>query len=114
MKLAMLLTLLCSALVIDTSMAEGKIRVLIIDGMNNHDWPRNTRILKAILEKSDRFTVDVSTSPRLTQPTDAWDNWRPKFSDYACVGVDFNGGYKPETGVHWPRELEKSFEDYVT
>src|SRR5204863_364445 len=82
------------------------------DGMNNHDWPRNTRILKAILEKSDRFSVDVSTSPPTTQPTEAWDNWRPKFSDYACVVMNFNGGYKPETGVHWPRELEKSVEDY--
>src|SRR4051794_3504942 len=93
-----------------------KIRVLIVDGMNNHDWARNTRILKAIMEKSDRFTIDVSTSPPTTQPSEAqaWENWRPKFGAYDCVFLNFNGGYQPKTGVHWPRELEKSFEDYVT
>ena len=48
-----------------------KIRVLIVDGMNNHDWARNTRILKAILEGTDRFAVDVSTSPPTTQPSEA-------------------------------------------
>src|SRR3954453_22377550 len=92
---------------------EPKVRVLIVDGMNNHDWPRSTRILKAILEKTDRFSVDVSTSPPTTQPAEAWDHWRPRFSDYACVVTNFNGGYKPEAGVHWPHDLEKSFEDYV-
>ena len=27
-----------------------RISLLIVDGMNNHDWPRATRILKEILE----------------------------------------------------------------
>src|SRR5690349_3748172 len=27
-----------------------KISVLIVDGMNNHDWERGTKLLKAILE----------------------------------------------------------------
>ena len=40
------------------------IRLLIVDGQNNHDWPRATRILKGILESSGQFTVGVSTSPR--------------------------------------------------
>ena len=31
--------------------------VLIVDGMNNHDWARNTRILKKILERSGLFSV---------------------------------------------------------
>src|SRR3954468_7210990 len=112
MKLCFAFLILCLAC--SQAFASEKIRVLIVDGMNNHDWPRNTRILKAILEKTDRFTVDVSTSPPTTQPAEAWDNWRPKFSDYPVVVMNFNGGYKPETGVHWPHELEKSFEDYVT
>ena len=47
----------------ETQPVNKKISVLIVDGMNNHDWARNTRILKEILEESGRFTVDVSTSP---------------------------------------------------
>ena len=45
-----------------------KLSVLIVDGMNNHDWERATRILKAILLDSGRFKVDVSTSPPANDP----------------------------------------------
>ena len=39
------------------------IKVLIIDGQNNHKWQETTPVLKSILEKSGRFTVDVATTP---------------------------------------------------
>jgi uncharacterized protein len=39
------------------------IKVLIVDGQNNHEWATTTPMLKRILEDSGRFTVDVSTSP---------------------------------------------------
>src|SRR5436305_657205 len=86
--------------------------VLFVDGMNNHDWPRNTRILKSILETSGRFTVDVSTSPTNDAPQNEWDNWRPAFSKYEVVVNNFNGGYKA-TDRHWPAALQKDLEDYV-
>lgn len=40
-----------------------KIRVLIIDGQNNHDWRKMTPWHKAQLEASGLFTVEVSTTP---------------------------------------------------
>jgi type 1 glutamine amidotransferase len=43
--------------------AQSKIRVVIIDGQNNHDWRSTTPVIKDALEKTGRFTVDVSTSP---------------------------------------------------
>jgi len=45
-----------------------KIKVLIVDGQNNHQWATTTPLLKSILESSDRFTVDVSTSPPKLAP----------------------------------------------
>jgi uncharacterized protein len=117
-RLVPLAGLLAASLAVSQTGAEPgeKIRVLIVDGMNNHDWARNTRILKAILEKGDRFAVDVSTTPPTTQPSEAgaWDAWRPRFADYQAVFVNFNGGHNPKTGVHWPGEVEKSLEEYVT
>ena len=89
-----------------------KLSVLIVDGMNNHDWPRATRLLKEILESSGRFTVDVSTSPAADASPEAWDRWRPQFAKYSVVLSNFNGGHTAE-GVHWPRELEKALEDYL-
>lgn len=43
--------------------AAPKIKVLILDGQNNHQWATTTPLLKAILEDTGIFTVDVSTAP---------------------------------------------------
>jgi hypothetical protein len=43
--------------------AAEKIRVLILDGRNNHDWIRTTESCKATLEATGRFTVTVATAP---------------------------------------------------
>ena len=100
--------------VVQSRGAEKKLSVLIVDGMNNHDWPRATRILRSILEGSGRFTVEVSTTPPTSQPAEAWDGWRPDFLKYDVVVSNFNGGYNPAKGaVHWPREVETALETYI-
>jgi type 1 glutamine amidotransferase len=43
--------------------APAKVRVLIIDGQNNHAWRINTPLLARILTDTGRFTVDLSTTP---------------------------------------------------
>lgn len=43
--------------------AAENIRVLILDGRNNHDWVRTTASLKATLEAAGGFQVDVSSAP---------------------------------------------------
>lgn len=45
--------------------AQGKIRVVIIDGQNNHDWRATTPIMQKALEASGRFAVTVATSPQM-------------------------------------------------
>ena len=89
-----------------------KTTVLIVDGMNNHDWPRATRLLRQVLEQSGRFQVTVSTSPTADAPPAAWDAWRPEFAKFNCVLCNFNGGHTAK-GVHWPKAVEQSLEDYV-
>lgn len=39
------------------------LRVLILSGLNNHDWKSTTPVLKEILEASGRFTCDVTENP---------------------------------------------------
>ena len=59
--------------------AADKISALIVDGQNNHNWRATTPILRAALESSGRFTVDVATSP----PRGAsMETFRPEFSKY--------------------------------
>jgi type 1 glutamine amidotransferase len=43
--------------------AADKLKVLLVDGQNNHDWKSCQPILKWILEDCGRFTVDISTTP---------------------------------------------------
>jgi type 1 glutamine amidotransferase len=90
-----------------------KLSVLVVDGMNNHDWPRATRILKETLTNSGRFVVEVSTSPAADASKEAWDGWRPEFAKYDVVLSNFNGGHRA-TSLHWPRNVEKAMEDYVS
>jgi hypothetical protein len=86
-----------------------RIRVLIIDGVSNHDWQMTTRMLRAILEPTGLFDVSVSTSPP-TVEAPGWDRWRPDFG--ACDVVlqtynDINGG------PSWPDTVKADFEAYV-
>ena len=42
--------------------ATKKLRVVLIDGQNNHDWRSTSPWLKHVLEESQRFSVDVSSN----------------------------------------------------
>ncbi len=71
-----------------------KLRALVVDGQNNHEWKTTTPILQEILESSGRFTVDVATSP----PAGAdMSGFRPMFAKYDVVVSNYNGDPWPET-----------------
>jgi type 1 glutamine amidotransferase len=83
-----------------------KINVLIIDGQNNHDWKATTPPIKAMLEKTGRFNVEVLTSPPKDAPAEQWAGFKPDFSKYSVVFSNYNG--QP-----WPEEVNKAFEKYM-
>lgn len=83
-----------------------KLRVLIIDGQNNHNWKIMTPPMRAALEKTGRFTVDVvTTPPKGASPSD-WERFAPEFSKYDAVLSNYNG-------ERWPERVEKALESYV-
>ena len=87
--------------------AAEKIRVLIVDGQNNHDFERTTPYLKHMLEQTGRFTVAVvTTPPKGKNDQKAWNGFRPQFNDYDVVLSNYNG----ET---WPEHARLAFEDFV-
>jgi type 1 glutamine amidotransferase len=89
-----------------------KIPVLIIDGQNNHDWPRATALLRDMLVASGRFTVEVSTTPDRAAPPEAWAAWRPDFGRHRVSVSNYNSGHQLDA-PRWPAEVEAAFEDYV-
>ena len=86
--------------------AAEKINVLIIDGQNNHKWQETTPPIKEMLLKTEKFNVDVLTSPGAKDPKEAWEKFRPDFSKYKVVLSNY-------TGTVWPDEVNKAFEKYV-
>ncbi len=86
--------------------AAGKVKVLIVDGQNNHNYRAMTPFMKVQLEKTGRFAVDVSTSPPQKSPSSSWDSWRPAFAQYDVVMSNYNG--EP-----WPEPVQKAFVKHV-
>lgn len=82
---------------------EPQLKALIIDGQNNHDWKATTPILKSILEKTGRFSVNVETAPaeaaKLTE-------FRPQFRGYDVVVLNYNG-------ADWTKPTRDDLSDYV-
>jgi hypothetical protein len=53
-------------LCVGSSLAQGppKIKVLILTGVSNHQWPATTQVLRQILEQTGRFEVRVNEEVR--------------------------------------------------
>jgi type 1 glutamine amidotransferase len=109
------------------------IKVLVIDGQNNHAWPQTTPVIKKLLEDTKRFTVDVATSPpkfalppkpKDATPEDekkykaavaelekahkaAFEKFRPELAKYDVVVSNYNG--EP-----WGKELNADFEKLLS
>lgn len=125
--LAFVMAVVAASLPIST-FAAPPLKALIIDGQNNHGaWPKTTAMMKARLEETGLFSVDVArtkftfngesllakyalpgveTTPVKPARTDP--EFRPKFSSYDVVVSNFGHGAAP-----WPEETQKSFEEYV-
>lgn len=103
MKLRWLLAGLVLASVGISAAAETKLKALIIDGQNNHNWKATTPVLKKILEDSGLFQVDVATAPEKGKDMSSF---RPKFSDYNVIVSNYNGD-------PWSKETQGAFVEYV-
>ncbi|SVD39837.1 uncharacterized protein METZ01_LOCUS392691, partial [marine metagenome] len=64
MKTFTRLILVAALAVFSIGLQAKSIRVLIVDGQNNHNWRAMTPFMKVQLEKTKMYTVDVSTTPQ--------------------------------------------------
>ena len=83
-----------------------KLRVVLIDGQNNHNWRATTPVMKKALLESGRFSVDVSTN--LKKDDKAPEGWEsvpfpPDLSKYDVVVSNYNG-------ASWPKDFNDTLE----
>ena len=89
---------------------QAKIRVLIVDGFSNHDWRKTTDFIEATLADTGRFEVEVTTTPSDSDDP-AWGTWRPTFSGFGVVIVNWNNVRRTE--LRWPDPVERALEAYI-
>jgi len=80
-----------------------RLRVLLIDGQNNHKWQETTPLIQQTLEGSGRFRVDVVTTPAKGGDMSLFD---PSFEGYDVVVSNYNG--EP-----WSEKTQAAFEKFV-
>jgi type 1 glutamine amidotransferase len=97
------LVTVCVAACVSPAISAAPLKVLIVDGQNNHAWKETTPVLKKIMEGSGLFTVEVATTPPKGADMSAF---RPNFAAYAVVVSNYNGDA-------WPPETNRAFEQYV-
>ena len=95
-----------AALFVARTTTADTIKVLIIDGQNNHNWDRTTPYMQSFLKATGKFSVDTTTTPPKGAAGSDWDAWRPKFADYDVLLSNYNG----ET---WPEPVRDDFEAFV-
>ena len=86
--------------------ADGKIPVLLIGGQNNHDWQKANAFLMAFLANQKHLAVEESNAPPNKASKEAWAAWKPDFSKYGAVLLNYNGEM-------WPDETKAALEKYL-
>lgn len=84
-----------------------KIRVILIDGQNNHNWRATTPVMKKALEDCGRFTVDVSSNLKDGDKPGEIEKtvpFPPDLSKYDVVVSNYNG-------ANWPADFQKALEE---
>ena len=109
-----------------TSAARAEFKALIVDGQNNHGaWPKTTFMMKAYLEETGLFTVDIARTaytwrgddllkqfPLAGVETQALPkqkpdpNFKPNFAKYDLVVSNYNGSA-------WPQATQDAFVSYI-
>lgn len=126
MKTRLLLIMILLAFV---TCAKAQIKVLIVDGQNNHEvWPKSTIMMKQFLEESGLFEVsiyrskytwkanreeaylalaDFGETTNLENPKED-PSFSPKFKKYDVVVSNFGW-----MAAEWPKKTKLAFEKYM-
>ena len=82
-----------------------KLRVLILSGANNHHWQETTPAIKAALEASGRFSVDVEDHVAGMKPQ--------AFEPYAVILSNFNTFGQDASVQVWDGAMRKAFIEHL-
>lgn len=82
---------------------DAALKVLLIDGQNNHNWAATTPLMVAALKSGGLCEVTVATTPPKGEDMISF---QPKFADFDVVVSNYNGD-------SWSDATQAAFEKYV-
>lgn len=80
-----------------------KYEALVITGQNNHYWQGSSVVIKGILNNSGLFNATTVTTPAKGEDMSSF---KPNFSQYDLICLDYNGD-------SWPEETKDNFVEFV-
>ena len=85
----------------DDHKSSAKIKVLLVDGQNNHDWKRCSPVMIDTLQATGRFEIEraIVTKEEIA-------DFNPDFAKYQVILSNYNG--EP-----WLEETQRSFVQYM-
>ena len=85
----------------DDHKSSAKIKVLLVDGQNNHDWKRCSPVMIDTLQATGRFEIEraIVTKEEIA-------DFNPDFVKYQVILSNYNG--EP-----WLEETQRSFVQYI-
>ena len=84
------------------------IRVMLLDGANNHDWKTTSPVIMKILDEAGIFKTN-----RVTIDNAALDTFKPDWTQYDVVVLNYNTGITGDA-PQWLPEVKASFQRYVS
>src|SRR5262245_25474905 len=87
--------------------AAAPIRVMLLDGANNHDWKATSPVIVKILDETGLFQT-----ARVTVDNAEIDRFKPDWTQYDVVVLNYNTGIGSDA-PQWLPEVRASFQRYV-
>jgi type 1 glutamine amidotransferase len=91
-----------------TMRAAGPIRVMLLDGANNHDWKSTSPVIQKILEETGLFRTT-----RMTVDNADLAAFKPDWKQHDVVVLNYNTGIRADA-PQWPAPVKASFQQYVS
>src|SRR6185436_19155955 len=106
-RIAMLAALIFAS-VAPSPRAATPIRVMLLDGANNHDWKATSPVIVKILDDTGLFRTT-----RVTVDNADLGTFKPDWTGYDVVVLNYNTGIGADA-PQWSPEVRASFERYVS
>jgi len=91
-----------------TARTQTRIRLMLLDGQNNHRWAETTPVIKKLLDEAGLFETSI-----VTVPNDQIGSFKPEWTAYKVVVMNYNSGINGNP-PQWLPEVKTSFQQYMT